>query len=118
MASSEDVDELWRALLAAKADGDGELVSAVERRMRELGPSRRFAHLSDDELDQRIAGLRSQRAPDVPQAYSPPGSGMADGIEYTMAMNRAAVEDQHVGLERTLADLLDERARRREASGG
>lgn len=110
--SSDDVDALWKALLAAKAEGDHALTSAIEGRMRELSPSRRFAHLSDEELDAQIAALRGQREPDVPQAYSPPGSGMADGITDTMRFNQVAREASHVGLERTLADLLDEKARR------
>lgn len=114
VAGIGDTDRLWKALLAAKAADDHRLVRAIENRMRELSGERRFAHLSDEELEERIAALSGQRAPDIPLRHSPPGGeGPGDGAGDVSMLNRKSIENQKVGLERTRADLLDELRKRR-----
>lgn len=111
-----DVDALWKRLMAAKVEGDHQLVRTIERRMRELTEERRFAHLTDDELDARIAGLRGERAPKDLLGHSPGGKGEGGagwGGEDILAFNQAIKANQHAGIESTLAALEDERARRR-----
>ena len=116
MADAEevDVDVLWRQLLAAKEAGDAERVRAIENRMRQLQGERRFAHLSDAELDQRIRSLTGERAPRDMLGYSPGGGpgGDSAGSEDLMRFNRAIRDGQHVGIEATLNALVDERDRR------
>lgn len=114
-AGGRDVDVLWRLLQAARAAGDDERVRAIEGRMRELQTERRFAHLTDAELDERIHGLTRERAPRDMLGYSPGGGpgGDSAGGEDLMELNRRIRANQHVGLEQTLSALLDERERRR-----
>ena len=116
IAAATDVDALWRALVAAKAEGDVELVRRLENRMRELGELRRFAHLSDAALDQRIAALAGNReAADV--LVNDPGANMESSpgdAMHLMAFNEAIRANQGGGdREQLLAALRDERARRR-----
>lgn len=114
-ADGLDVDVLWRQLQAARAAGDQRRVRAIEARMRDLQVERRFAHLSDEALDERIRGLTGERAPRDMLGYSPGGGpgGDSAGSEDTMELNRRIRANQHVGLEQTLSALLDERERRR-----
>ena len=111
-----DVDVLWRQLLAAREAGDHERLRAIEARMRELQATRRFAHLTDEELEQRIRALFGQRGSEDMLGHSPGGGpgGDSAGSEDTARLNRMIRANQHVGIERTLAALLDEQARRRE----
>lgn len=110
-----DVDVLWQQLRAAKQAGDDGRVRALEARMRELRDTRRFAHLSDDELERRIRALSRQRESADMLGHSPGGGpgGDSAGGEDTARLNRMIRANQHVGLERTLSALLDERERRR-----
>jgi hypothetical protein len=113
--SGEVVDVLWRQLRAAKAAGDGQRVRRIENRMRELQGERRFAHLSDAELDERIAGLTREREPRDVLGYSPGGGGGGGelGAEDTRKFNEQIRGNQHAGIEATLNALVDERERRR-----
>lgn len=110
-----DVDVLWRQLLAAKRAGDAQRVRAIENRMRQLQGERRFRHLSDAQLDERIRSLTGERAPRDMLGYSPGGGpgGDSAGSDDLMRFNQAIREGQHVGIEETLNALLDERERRR-----
>ena len=109
-----DVDVLWQQLRAAKDAGDDRRVRAIESRMRELQDTRRFAHLDDEELERRIRALSAQRQSSDMLGHSPGGGpgGDSAGGEDTARLNRMIRGNQHVGLERTLATLLDERDRR------
>lgn len=111
----DDVDVLWRELLEAKAAGDAERVRAIENRMRQLQGERRFDHLTDAELDQRIRALTREREPRDMLGHSPGGGpgGDSAGGEDTMRMNEAIRGNQHAGIEATLNALRDERDRRR-----
>lgn len=110
-----DVDVLWRQLQRARAAGDAQRVRAIESRMRQLQVERRFRHLSDEELDARIAALAGERAPRDMLGYSPGGGAGGDslGTDDLMRLNKQIRDNQHVGLEATLSALLDERERRR-----
>lgn len=111
-----DVDVLWKRLMGAKTEGDHELVRVIEGRMRELTEERRFAHLTDAELDARIAGLRGERAPKGLLGHSPGGKGEGGagwGGEDILAFNQAIKANQHAGIEATLTALEAERDRRR-----
>lgn len=110
-----DVDVLWRQLRSARATGDQQRVRAIESRMRQLQAERRFDHLSDEELDERIRALSGQRAPKDMLGHSPGGGpgGDSAGGEDTMKLNNLIRADQHAGIEQTLNALLDERDRRR-----
>lgn len=114
-ADGLDVDVLWRQLQAARAAGEHDRVRAIEARMRDLQVERRFAHLSDEELDRRIRGLTGERAPRDMLGHSPGGGpgGDSAGGEDTMELNRRIRANQHVGIEQTLNALVDERERRR-----
>ena len=114
-AEELDVDVLWRQLVAARDAGDHERVRAIEARMRELEATRRFAHLTDEELEQRIRALHAQRQSEDMLGHSPGGGpgGDSAGGEDTARLNRMIRANQHVGIERTLSALLDERERRR-----
>lgn len=110
-----DVDVLWRQLQAAKAAGDQGRVRALENRMRQLQTERRFAHLSDDELEARIRALTGEREPRDMLGHSPGGGpgGDSAGGEDILRLNQRIRENQHAGIEQTLNALLDERERRR-----
>ena len=114
-ADELEIDVLWRQLLAARRAGDGDRTRAIEARMRELRDTRRFAHLSDEELEARIRALLRQRGAEDMLGHSPGGGpgGDSAGGEDTARLNRLIRANQHVGIERTLAALLDERERRR-----
>ena len=113
-AAGLDVDVLWRQLLAARDAGDHARVRAIESRMRALQHERRFAHLSDEELDRRVRALSGQREASDMLGHSPGGGpgGDSAGGEDTARLNRMIRANQHVGLEQTLSALLDEQARR------
>lgn len=121
VADLEDTGLLWDALKDAKQSSDHRLVRAIELRMRELAGQRRFAHLTVDELAAQIRGLAGNRAPENMLRHNPgagPGTGHA-GAEDTSALNRAIKANQKVGVETTLAALLDEwRRRKAEAEAG
>ena len=110
-----DVDVLWRQLQAARQAGDHRRVRAIESRMRDLQAERRFAHLSDEELDARIRGLTGEREPRDMLGHSPGGGpgGDSAGGEDLLRLNQQIRDNQHAGIERTLNALLDERERRR-----
>ncbi len=117
IATSLDTDALWTALLAAKRDDDHTLVRAIENRMRELSTERRFAHLSNAELDRQIAGLRAGRMGDDAEmiAHSPAGGsggGGNDDGRFLSQINGDIRANQAAGMGRTLGALLDERERR------
>lgn len=117
-----DTDALWKALLAAKAAHDLDLARAIENRMRELSQERRFAHLSDEELARQIAGLSGERRGDDREmiAHSPAGGsggGGNDDGQFLSQINGAIRDNQSVGMNRTLAALADEQARRRGRPG-
>ncbi len=114
-AAGLDVDVLWRQLQAARAAGDHQRARAIEGRMRQLQVERRFAHLGDDELDERIRALTGERAPRDMLGYSPGGGpgGDSAGSEDIMMLNRRIRENQRDRIEETLNALLDERERRR-----
>lgn len=115
VAALEDTRLLWDALRDAKQRNAHRLVRAIERRMRELAGQRRFTHLSDDELAAQIRGLAGNRAPENMLRHNPgagPGTGHA-GAEDTSALNRAIKANQKVGIETTLAALVDEWQRRK-----
>ena len=119
VAGLRTVDEVWDVLVRARDQGDDALRRAAEGRMRELAGPARFAHLSDDELDARIRGLAGEQHTRDALAYSPGGGvGGEAGAEDTAAFNRAIRANQEHGVARTLAALLDERERRREAREG
>lgn len=116
LATCDDASALWSALMDAKGGGDAGLVRAIEQRMRELSSERRFVHLSDDELRQRIDGLTGNREPEGMLGHSPDGGGVGGGGyggRYTTAMNETIRRDQHAGIEVTLAALREEAERRR-----
>lgn len=110
-----DVDVLWRQLQAAKRSGDDRRVRAIEARMRQLQTERRFAHLTDDELAERIRGLTGEREPKDMLGHSPGGGpgGDSAGGEDLLRLNQQIRDNQHDGIEQTLNALLDERERRR-----
>lgn len=110
-----DVDVLWRQLQAAKAAGHTARVRAIEARMRQLQVERRFAHLSDGELDERIRALTGERGPRDMLGHSPGGGpgGDSAGGEDLLRFNQQIRENQRDGIEQTLNALLDERERRR-----
>lgn len=112
---TEVVDVLWKQLLVAREAGDAERVRRIENRMRELQGERRFAHLSDEELDERIDALTGERAPRDVLGYSPGGGGGGGelGAEDTRKFNEQIRGNQHAGIEATLNALVDERERRR-----
>lgn len=115
VAAIEDVDQLWQGLQAAKVAADHQLVRAIENRMRELSSERRFVHLSDEELQRQIAGIAGHREPEGMLGHSPgggSGSGDNGGSEGTLLFNARSRENQHDGIEVTLAGLLAERERR------
>lgn len=114
VAACDDTDLLWRSLLEAKREDDTALVRATENRMRELSRVRRFAHLSDQQLRQRIRGLTDNRAPEDLLAYSPASGQGLEGASDTAALNRCIKANQRDGVEATLGALLDELRRRRE----
>ncbi|MBW3621611.1 MAG: hypothetical protein KY461_15315 [Actinobacteria bacterium] len=114
VAAEDDTSVLWQALVAAKADHHLKLIRAIEQRMRELAVERRFAHLSDEELRQRIDAMRGNREPTGMLGHSPGlGGGGGDSSEHISAFNEAHRRDQHAGVEVTLRALEDERDRRR-----
>lgn len=115
IAREQDTDRLWRALLAAKADGHHRLVRLIENRMRELSTERRFDHLSDDELRSRLAAIDGHREHEGLIIHSPDNDGSVDP-HHVQEMNRRIREGQHVGAEATRSALLDE-LRRREVRG-
>lgn len=114
VAGAHDTSALWTALVQAKGDGDARLVRAIEQRMRELTTERRFAHLSDEELRQRIDGLSGNREPEGMLGHAPGiGGGGGSSSAHVSAFNEASRRDQHAGIEATLAALQDEWHRRR-----
>jgi hypothetical protein len=110
-----DVDVLWGQLQAARSAGDRERVRAIEGRMRQLQTERRFAHLSDAELDERIRAISGEREPRNMLGHSPGGGpgGDSAGGEDILRLNHQIRANQHAGIEQTLGALLDERDRRR-----
>lgn len=118
VGAEEDASALWQALVQAKADHDLRLIRAIEQRMRELAADRRFAHLSDEELRQRIAAMRGNREPTGMLGHSPGiGGGGGDSSEHISGFNDAHRRDQHAGIEVTLRALEDERDRRQADRG-
>lgn len=109
-----DVDVLWQQLMSAREAGDVQRVRAIENRMRDLQGERRFAHLSDEELEERIRTLSGEREPRDLIAHSPGGGGGGDnaGGEDLLRLNNQIRANQHAGIEQTLNALLDELARR------
>lgn len=120
VADEQDTSRLWTALLDAKTENDFKLVRAIEQRMRELSTDRRFAHLSDDDLRQRIDAISQEREPKGMLGHSPYGGGLSSGggidARHTSQFNEAHRRDQHANIEATRSALLDE-WERRQASG-
>lgn len=112
----DDVDEVWDVLVRARANADDDLRRAAERRMRELATTRRFAHLTDDELAARIRGISGEQETEGVLSYSPGGGAGGDslGTADLMRFNQAIRANQQHGVARTLAALLAERDRRRD----
>lgn len=115
VAGEQDTSRLWKALLEAKTENDFKLVRAIEQRMRELSTDRRFAHLSDDELRQRIGAISREREPKGMLGHSPGGAGEGGGFDthHTTSFNEAHRRDQHANIEATRSALPDEWERRR-----
>lgn len=114
VSTSQDTSALWSALLDAKNSGDTRLARAIEQRMRDLSSERRFGHLSDEELLRRINGMTGNREPKGLLGHSPGGGGYGGGFDsaHTSSHNAAIRENQHAGVEVTLAALKAEWDRR------
>ena len=116
--TTTEIDRLWKDLVAARERGDHHAVRAIENAMRELEGATRFAHLSDEELQARIASLEVNRLPVDLLAYSPGGSEGAADVADLPKINRRILANQGVGVEQLRNLLVAERDRRAAARNG
>lgn len=110
------VDQLWRELQSARRADDHREVRRVENLLRELRGSTRFAHLTDAELEARLASLDRNRAPVGLLAYSPGGLDGDAGIADLPRLNRAIAANQRAGVEELRVELVAEQERRAAAA--
>lgn len=107
----EDVDRLWSMLLEARRAGADDLAARIKGRMAQLERRRRYASLSDSELDARIHAIEDASTIDVVKR---------SGVTEESVMNRH-IDDLNERMARGnrpeaadhLPDLLAERQRRR-----
>ncbi len=110
LSGIDDVDRLWSMLTDARRDGDHGLADRVRARMRQLENQRRFADVSDRELNRRIAALQSaQRVERIKRAGVTEESVMNKHVDHLNERMSDAVRPPAAD---HLAELLAERQRR------